>query len=48
MEKFNKVMSFTLTNKLDDMMDKLTRIRRTWKRVQKGRNKSSIVIFLIV
>ncbi|CAI2364597.1 unnamed protein product [Moneuplotes crassus] len=41
MQKFKKVMSFTLTNKLDHMMDKVTRLRRTWNRHSRGRNRST-------
>ncbi|CAI2369215.1 unnamed protein product [Moneuplotes crassus] len=41
MDKFNKVMSFKLSNKLDDMMDKVTRLKRTLKGAQRGRNNST-------
>lgn len=41
MDKFKKLMSFTLANKIDDMMERLTRIRRVWRRAKRGRNQQS-------
>ena len=41
--QLEKLMNFTLSTKIDDMMDRLYKIRKQWKRSQHGQNSSNKV-----